>query len=52
MAGEALLILAVAASLGGGLLLVWLIRAEGADRRVMSRPEAERAARRDSVDEE
>lgn len=52
MVGGALLILAVVASLGGGLLLYLLIRSEAADRRVMSRAEAERTARRDSVDEE
>lgn len=52
MAGAALLPLALLASLGLGLGLHWLVRAEAADREVMSREAAERTVRRDPVDDE
>lgn len=52
MAGAALLLLTLLASLGLGLGLYWLVRAEAADREVMSREAAERAVRRDPADEE
>lgn len=52
MAGAALFLLALLVSLGLGLGLYWLVRAEAAEREVMSREAAERAARRDPVDDE
>lgn len=52
MAGVALLLLGLLLSLGLGLGLYWLVRAEAADRDVMSREAAERAVRRDPADDE
>jgi hypothetical protein len=52
MAAGAAVFLVLLIGIGGGLLLYWLVRAERTDRDVMSRDEAERAARRDSPDDE
>jgi hypothetical protein len=49
MTGTALLfVLALALSVGGGLVLYALVRREHDDRERMDRAEAERAARRDT----
>lgn len=49
-AAGAIVVLFLLLSLGAGLVLYRLVRAEGADRDVLSRQEAERAARRDTQD--
>jgi hypothetical protein len=51
-AGGAALLLFLLIGIGGGLVLYWFVRAERADRDVMSRDEAERAARRDTTGDE
>ena len=48
MSGAALFIVALALSLGGGLLLYVLVRGEKNQRRTMDRKSAEQAARRDT----
>ena len=47
----AVVVLALVASLGFGLLLFWAVRAEGAAGERMTRSEAERVARRDTDDD-
>jgi hypothetical protein len=52
MAGGVLVVFLVVLSLGGGLVLYWLVSAEGVHRPVMDRESAERLARRDTDDED
>lgn len=51
-AGALLLVLVLLVSIGGGLVLYALVRAERDRREVVSREEATRLARRDTDDEE
>lgn len=51
-AGAAFLLAALVVSVGAGLLLYALVRAEHDRREVLDRDEGERLARRDTADEE
>lgn len=50
-AGAAFLLVAIVVTVGAGLLLYALVRAEHDEREVLDRDEAERLARRDAADD-